>query len=103
MRGGGAAAALASSTGRGACAIRGSNCLKLGQSGLFSANRREAKQLVSGCRIRSELASLGQRVAKIADQPASFRINFVMRKPSERPTVYGSGCEGVPEAKRLAG
>jgi len=26
-----------------------------------------------------------------------------MRKPSERPTVYGSGCEGVPEAKRLAG
>ena len=30
VRGGGAAAALASSTGRGACAIRGSNCLKCG-------------------------------------------------------------------------
>jgi hypothetical protein len=30
-------------------------------------------------------------------------MNFVMRKPSERPAVYGSGCEGVPEAKGLAG
>ena len=49
------------------------------------------------------IGALGQRVAKIADQLASFRINFVMRKPSERPAVYGSGCEGVPEAKRLAG
>ena len=49
------------------------------------------------------IGALGQRAAQIADQPASFRINFVMRKPSERPTVYGSGCEGVPEAKRLAG
>ena len=40
---------------------------------------------------------------EFSDQPASFRMNFVMRKPSERPAVYGSGCEGVPEAKRLAG
>jgi len=54
VRGGGAAAALTSSTGRGACAFRGSNCLKWGQSGLLSVNRREAKQLVCGCRIRSE-------------------------------------------------
>jgi len=47
VRGGGAAAALTSSTGRWACASRGSNCLKCGQSGLFSTNQREAKQLVS--------------------------------------------------------
>ena len=32
-----------------------------------------------------------------------FPHELVMRKPSERPAVYGSGCEGVPEAKRLAG
>ncbi|MEW6709418.1 MAG: hypothetical protein AB1403_06280 [Candidatus Riflebacteria bacterium] len=34
VRGGGAAAALASSTGRGACAIRGSNSLKWWAIGL---------------------------------------------------------------------
>ena len=58
------------------------------------------------CRLNNRqhvLGSIGQKAAKIADQPASFRMNFVMRKPSERPAVYGSGCEGVPEAKRLAG
>ena len=32
-----------------------------------------------------------------------FPHELVMRKPSERPAVCGSGCEGVPEAKRLAG
>jgi len=32
-----------------------------------------------------------------------FPHELVMRKPSERPAAYGSGCEGVPEAKRRAG
>ncbi len=85
---------------------------------MFSANWREAKQLVSGVgldrkgwpdnfRIGSRLDRSwhrwGRELRISADQPASFRINFVMRKPSERPAVYGSGCDGVPEAERLAG
>ncbi len=53
--------------------------------------------------IWSELASPGQKVAKKHRLARKFPHELVMRKPSERPTVYGSGCEGVPEAKRLAG
>ena len=45
----------------------------------------------------------GKKVAKKHRLARKFPHELVMRKPSERPAVYGSGCEGVPEAKRLAG
>ena len=90
----------------------------MGQSGLFSTNQREAKQLVSwvsnsigrGGRIISESGAAMIRVGIVRAESCAncraarkFPHELVMRKPSERPAVYGSGCEGVPEAKRLAG
>ena len=51
-----------------------------------------------GSRLDRSWHRWGRELRIRADQPASFRINFVMRKPSERPAVYGSGCEGVSEA-----
>ncbi len=117
VRGGGAAAALAASTGRGACAFRGSNCLKWGQSGCLSqTGERQNSWCLGvgfdrkgwpdnfriGCRHDRSWHRQGRELENC--RPArKFPHKLVMRKPSERPAVYGSGCEGVPEAMRLAG
>jgi len=107
----------ATSTGRGACAFRGSNCLKWVQSGCLSqTGERQNSWCLGvgfdrkgwpdnfriGCRHDRSWHRQGRELEN--RRPArKFPHKLVMRKPSERPAVYGSGCEGVPEAKRLAG
>ena len=55
------------------------------------------------CLCCQDILQIAQKVTKKRGLARKFPHELVMRKPSERPAVYGSGCEGVPEAKGLAG